>query len=75
VNCTGTAGLDGAKLSASWKTCGGLAVDLVYPPPHRPTLDSDEAMKPRTEIVESIGALISKHDTGKLPVIVRCRPK
>jgi hypothetical protein len=57
----------------SWKTCGGMSVDLVYPPPHRPTLDSEEAMSTRTEIVKSIRALVSQNDIGKLPVVVRCK--
>lgn len=63
----------GQACGNSWKTCGGLAVDLVYPPPHRPAFDSEEARQTRTEVAQSIRTLLSQQDIRKLPVIVRCK--
>jgi hypothetical protein len=65
----------GQAFGNHWETCGGLSVDLVYPPPHRPALDSAEATKTRTEVVDAVRALLSRHDLGSLPIIVPCKMK
>ena len=63
----------GQAFGNRWDTCGGLAVDLVYPPPVRPASDSGEAIRTRTQMVESFRRLISRQETGTLPIVVRCK--
>lgn len=65
----------GQALKNHWNTCGGLTVDLVYSPPHRPTLDSSEAVQSRAEMIEFFRRLISNQETGNLPLLVRCKTK
>ena len=65
----------GQAYGKRWDTCGGFAVDLVYPPPQRPAVDSDEARKTRAEMIESFRSLISTQGTGSLPVIIQRKGK
>jgi hypothetical protein len=61
----------GQAYGKGWETCGGFATDLVYTPPHRPALDSDEARKTRAEMIESFRMLISTQVRSSLHVIQR----
>lgn len=65
----------GQAYGKQWETCGGFAINLVYPPPHRPAIDSDEARNTRAEMIESFRSLILTQDAGRLPLIVQRKGK
>lgn len=65
----------GQAYGKGWQTCGGYAVDLVYPPPHRPTVDSTEAIRTRAELMESLRGLLARSQFSSPPFVLRCKGK
>ena len=63
----------GQAFGKRFNTCGGLCVDLVYPPPFRPALDSSESAETRVEVAETVKRILfDEHAGGSLPLIVPC---
>jgi hypothetical protein len=65
----------GQAFGKAWQTCGGYAIDLVYPPRYRPALDSTEAIRSRGEMVESLRQVFSRTQPSSLPLVIRCKGK